>query len=132
LVQKGHHEMANDRALWLWERKSAFDIEKVGKADRRILAQHLALISHFLFLFSTYFCRSTQQQGNRRRQQQSERLQNGRERNRRPKSDGVQHADSSIMEDDVSSSQFPVHRFGFGSVMIVLLDQRHCRGLRTF
>ncbi|XP_044315362.1 protein madd-4 isoform X2 [Drosophila rhopaloa] len=45
---------------------------------------------------------STQQQGTRRRQQQSERLQNGRERNRRPKSDGVQHADSSIMEDDHS------------------------------
>ncbi|XP_016964049.1 protein madd-4 isoform X2 [Drosophila biarmipes] len=42
---------------------------------------------------------STQQQGNRRK---SERLQNGRERNRRPKSDGVQHADSSIMEDDHS------------------------------
>ncbi|KAH8356938.1 hypothetical protein KR200_005501, partial [Drosophila serrata] len=45
---------------------------------------------------------STQQQGTRRRQQQSERLQNGRERSRRPKSDGVQHADSSIMEDDHS------------------------------
>ncbi|XP_022234869.2 protein madd-4 isoform X2 [Drosophila obscura] len=44
-----------------------------------------------------------QQNGNgRRRQQQSERLQNGRERNRRPKSDGIQHADSSIMEDDHS------------------------------
>ncbi|KAH8298083.1 hypothetical protein KR018_006251 [Drosophila ironensis] len=49
---------------------------------------------------------SNQQQGTRRRQQQqqSERLQNSRdrERNRRPKSDGVQHADSSIMEDDHS------------------------------
>ncbi|KAH8402532.1 hypothetical protein KR222_008241, partial [Zaprionus bogoriensis] len=46
----------------------------------------------------------SQQQSTRRRQQQnqSERMQNGRERNRRPKSDGVQHADSSIMEDEHS------------------------------
>ncbi|EDW11993.2 uncharacterized protein Dmoj_GI17443, isoform B [Drosophila mojavensis] len=43
-----------------------------------------------------------QQQSTRRRQNQSERMQNGRERNRRPKSDGVQHADSSIMEDEHS------------------------------
>ncbi|XP_022234871.2 protein madd-4 isoform X4 [Drosophila obscura] len=50
-----------------------------------------------------------QQNGNgRRRQQQSERLQNGRERNRRPKSDGIQHADSSIMEDDLL---WPLQRF---------------------
>ncbi|KAH8329025.1 hypothetical protein KR074_001877, partial [Drosophila pseudoananassae] len=47
---------------------------------------------------------STNQQQGTRRRQQSERLQNGRERerSRRPKSDGVQHADSSIMEDDHS------------------------------
>ncbi|EDW49715.1 GM16142 [Drosophila sechellia] len=51
---------------------------------------------------------STQQHGSRRRQQQSERLQNGRERSRRPKSDGVQHADSSIMEDDLL---WPLQRF---------------------
>ncbi|KAH8375094.1 hypothetical protein KR093_008247, partial [Drosophila rubida] len=44
------------------------------------------------------------QQSTRRRQQQnqSERLQNGRERSRRPKNNGIQHADSSIMEDEHS------------------------------
>lgn len=62
-----------------------------------------------LALICCCFCivaRSSQQQSTRRRQQnQSERMQNGRERNRRPKSDGVQHADSSIMEDEVGSQQ---------------------------
>ncbi|ALC40371.1 CG31619 [Drosophila busckii] len=38
----------------------------------------------------------------RQQQQQLERMQSGRERNRRPKSDGMQHADSSIMEDEHS------------------------------
>ncbi|XP_026839435.1 protein madd-4 isoform X3 [Drosophila erecta] len=56
----------------------------------------------------SYVNGTTQQHGSRRRQQQSERLQNGRERNRRPKSDGVQHADSSIMEDDLL---WPLQRF---------------------
>lgn len=63
----------------------------------------------FVLALICFFCivaRSSQQQSTRRRQQnQSERMQNGRERNRRPKSDGVQHADSSIMEDEVSSQQ---------------------------
>ncbi|XP_030381112.1 protein madd-4 [Scaptodrosophila lebanonensis] len=44
-----------------------------------------------------------QQNGNTRRKQQGQVGQNnGRERNRRPKSDGVQHADSSIMDDEHS------------------------------
>lgn len=55
----------------------------------------------FCFCFLSR-CSSQQQSTRRRQQNQSERMQNGRERNRRPKSDGVQHADSSIMEDEVS------------------------------
>lgn len=76
--------------------------------------------AYSMYIFLCNFCRSTNQQQGTRRRQQSERLQNGRERerSRRPKSDGIQHADSSIMEDDVSCW------FG-GTVMIVSLDQRH-------
>lgn len=55
------------------------------------------------FCFCPVACSSQQQSTRRRQQNQSERMQNGRERNRRPKSDGVQHADSSIMEDEVSA-----------------------------
>lgn len=57
-----------------------------------ILYFHTVCDFHFIFLFSS----STQT--TRRKQQQ-----NARERNRRPKSDGIQqHADSSIMGDEVS------------------------------
>ncbi|XP_060665273.1 LOW QUALITY PROTEIN: protein madd-4 [Drosophila nasuta] len=45
---------------------------------------------------------SNQQSTRRKQQNPLDRLQNGRERNRRPKNNGFQHADSSIMEDEHS------------------------------